>query len=173
MPARLRNITRWGFERYPISFRGLLRFCAECGRGRSIPRTVHLQDDIQQRQRFSHIAISIDSARAGFIDGVERGAFARKTCRVRVSAPRAVAPAHLPLLSQLLRDFLPIKSHIRVQSAHKALVLGFQRIVADTLDVKIPSGTFDCEIAKPLPCRDEGVALLGSHYPLLTLLLKA
>src|ERR1039457_221609 len=58
-------------------------------------------------------------------------------------------------------------------TAYVALVLGFQRIVADTLDVKIPSGAFDCEIAKPLPCRDEGVALLGSHYPLLTLLLKA
>lgn len=81
----------------------------------------------------------------------------------RSDAPGTVTVAYFLLFSQLAGELLPIENNIRVAMAHPALILGFNRVVADTHKVKVISPAFDREIAKPLPGSDKGSALLTFH----------
>jgi hypothetical protein len=83
--------------------------------------------------------------------------------RIRGSPSGAIPSAHLPLLGQLSSDFLPIKVNVGIQPTHLALVVGVERVSTDAHDMKVAPAAFDREIAKPLPGRDKGAALLASH----------
>lgn len=122
----------------------------------------------------AYVAISIDRACEGVIDGVQRFLLMRIAAgRCRHSATGTIAPACLPLLGKLPVDFLPVKDNIGMPAGEVALVLGGNRIVADAPEVEILPADFDGEIAKALAGRDEGAALLTCHVLLRGLFQKA
>src|SRR5512142_3093081 len=123
---------------------------------------VNRQDGIKQRPRAFACGrnVGIDYPGDWVIDGVHWFAGTRPAVSAQSSPPRAIAPAHLPLLSQLLADFLPVKDSIRAQPPHIPLVLSINRVVVDAHDMKVLPADFDCEVANSLLGRDEGGGLL-------------
>src|SRR5712692_5079651 len=110
-------------------------------------------DGIEHRAHPGYIGriIHIDRALRRIEHAIERLAHARGT---HGTSPGAIVPADLPLLHELACDGLPVEVHVRMAPAHVPLLLGVNRIVVNTHEVKVFAADFDREVAYALLRRD-------------------